>query len=75
MKTILDNQGTIKNYQSLHSKIYIFDDSNAVITSGNLTYGGLINNYEYGVLIKDENDVKNVLSDFIISLTAILQVI
>ena len=42
-----------KNVHNLHAKLFIFDDT-AIITSGNLTPGGLKNNLEYGVLIHDE---------------------
>ena len=64
LNTILKNNGIIKNYQSLHSKVYIFDEKQAIITSGNLTNGGMNTNYEYGVLIKDENNVASVVQDF-----------
>lgn len=64
LDTILKNNGIIKNYQPLHSKVYIFDENQAIITSGNLTNGGMNTNYEYGVLIKDENNVGSVLHDF-----------
>ena len=64
LSTILNNNGTIKNYHSLHAKMYIFDDKQAIVTSGNLTYGGLNANYEYGVLIKDKNNVANITHDF-----------
>ena len=64
LDTILKNNGIIRNYQPLHSKVYIFDENQAIITSGNLTNGGMNTNYEYGVLIKDENNVGSVLHDF-----------
>lgn len=64
LNSILENSGIIKNYQPLHSKVYIFDQKQAIITSGNLTNGGLNTNYEYGVLIKDENNVKSIIQDF-----------
>lgn len=67
---IIKNNGKISNHQKLHSKIYIFDDNIAIISSGNLTNGGLINNYEYGLLIDDKtmlleitDDYKNLLND------------
>lgn len=63
LNKIIISGGNIKNYQKLHSKIYIFDDKIAVISSSNLTNGGLINNFEYGVLIDDEN-VNNVVNDY-----------
>lgn len=64
LNVILDNNGIIRNHQPLHSKIYVFDNTQAIITSGNLTYGGLNSNYEYGILIRDENNVSNVIQDF-----------
>jgi hypothetical protein len=60
---IIKSGGNVKNYQKLHSKIYIFDDNIAIVSSSNLTNGGLINNYEYGVLVDDEN-VNNIVNDF-----------
>ena len=41
-----------KNVPNLHAKLFIFDDA-AIITSGNLTPGGLKNNLEYGILVQD----------------------
>jgi HKD family nuclease len=64
LELILNLNGTISNFQKLHSKIYIFDDEVAIITSGNLTNGGLLTNYEYGVLIEEEQYLKNIVFDF-----------
>lgn len=46
---ILQNKGVLTNYPKLHSKIYLFDSKRVVITSSNLTNGGLLSNYEYGI--------------------------
>ena len=46
------------------TKMYIFDNKQAIVTSGNLTYGGLNSNYEYGVLLTDKSNVENVTHDF-----------
>lgn len=64
LQIIIDKKGTIKNFQKLHSKIYIFDDELAVISSGNLTNNGLYNNFEYGVLIEDKMFVSEIVSDY-----------
>lgn len=64
LNTILDNNGIVRNHQPLHSKIYVFDETHAIVTSGNLTYGGLNTNYEYGVLIRDKNNVSSIIQDF-----------
>lgn len=42
-----------KSIQNLHAKLFIFDNA-AVVTSGNLTPGGMRNNIEYGVIIRDD---------------------
>lgn len=62
---ILNNNGIVKNHSRLHSKIYIFDNDKAIVTSSNLTNGGLITNFEYGVLIEESHIVRKVSDDFI----------
>jgi hypothetical protein len=47
-----ENRCRQKNVPNLHAKLFIFDDA-AIITSGNLTPGGLRNNLEYGILVQD----------------------
>lgn len=61
---ILDTDGEVYNAGNLHAKVYLFDDVRAVITSANLTNGGLRNNYEYGILVEDADDVNNIANDF-----------
>lgn len=48
---------------NLHAKVYVSDKKEAIITSGNLTAGGLFNNYEYGVRIFDKKQVGYIFSD------------
>jgi hypothetical protein len=64
LELIISNNGRIKNFPKLHSKIYLFDEKQAVITSGNLTNGGLLRNYEYGILTDEPNTIKEICSDF-----------
>lgn len=64
LEHILDNEGIIKNYPRLHSKMYVFDDTQAVVTSANLTNGGLLTNYEYGIFIDDKKLVDKISHDF-----------
>lgn len=47
----------------LHAKVYVVDEDVAVITSANLTDGGLINNFEYGVLIENREVVNAIKKD------------
>lgn len=37
----------------LHAKVYVADRARAIVTSGNLTYGGLMGNHECGLLVDD----------------------
>ncbi|MCU0427830.1 MAG: phospholipase D-like domain-containing protein [Candidatus Kapabacteria bacterium] len=69
---ILSRRGIVKNYPRLHSKIYIFDDSHAVVTSGNLTNGGLTSNFEYGIFIDEQSLVNDIVSDFTVLSTSSL---
>jgi HKD family nuclease len=50
---------------SLHAKIYISDKRIAIITSANLTKGGLVGNYEYGASLSDPKNVEDILDDAI----------
>ncbi|MFN0130941.1 MAG: phospholipase D-like domain-containing protein [Phycisphaerales bacterium] len=47
----------------LHAKVYIADCNRAVVTSGNLTAGGLGRNYEYGILVSDATLAAAIESD------------
>lgn len=48
-----------------HAKVYIADGRQAIITSGNLTRGGLETNYEYGVKLTDRASVGKIRSDLL----------
>ena len=47
----------------LHAKVYVADDDSAIVTSANLTAGGLHRNYEYGVKILDGRIVQQISQD------------
>ncbi len=47
----------------LHAKVYIADSKCAIITSGNLTAGGLERNHEYGVVTSDPKIVAQIRED------------
>ncbi len=64
IENIINQNGTVKNHPKLHSKIYLFDDEKVIITSGNLTTGGLIKNYEYGIYTDNNFVVSQVVADF-----------
>ena len=44
----------------LHAKVYVADESRAVVTSANLTDGGLFFNYEFGVRLDNPATVRQV---------------
>lgn len=47
----------------LHAKVYIFDNSFAVVGSANLTRSGLDSNYEYSVGVHDKQLVSRIRAD------------
>lgn len=65
LESLIKEKGIIRNIPKLHSKIYLFDNSKVIITSGNLTSGGLVNNYEYGIYTEDRTITDQVCKDFI----------
>jgi hypothetical protein len=65
LRSLLDvRQGArIFHLPRLHAKVYIADTRAAIVTSGNLTAGGLIQNYEYGLRVSDPAFVQSIRSD------------
>ena len=47
----------------LHAKAYVADGRQAIVTSANLTAGGLWRNYEYGVRVQEPRTVAAILQD------------
>ena len=47
----------------LHAKVYVADTATAIVTSANLTFGGVRANYEYGIQITDTDTVAQIRSD------------
>ena len=65
IEMLINNKSTVINYQRLHAKIYLFDKKKAIITSANLTNNALFQNYEYGILInEDEETINTIYRDF-----------
>jgi hypothetical protein len=54
---------TLTHLPRLHAKVYIADDRAAIITSGNLTVGGLATNFEYGIALNESSLVRQVKID------------
>ncbi len=64
IETLLRGGTKVHSLHRLHAKIYIFDEMQAVVTSANLTHGGLVSNYEYGLLLSETTLVKEIIEDF-----------
>lgn len=58
-------QVKISSLGRLHAKVYLIDDKIGIITSANLTGGGLISNFEYGVLIDDREVISTIKEDML----------
>ena len=54
---------TVRHLRYLHAKAYVADEHTAIVTSANLTNGGLRRNHELGVAITDTDGVKDIAED------------
>ena len=54
---------TIRHLRYLHAKAYVADGHTAIVTSANLTNGGLYRNYELGVAVTDPDGVRDIAED------------
>ena len=54
---------TVRHLRYLHAKAYVADEHTAIVTSANLTNGGLFRNHELGVAITDPGGVKDIAED------------
>lgn len=54
---------TVRFLPSLHAKVYVADEKQAIVTSGNLTVSGLERNFEYGSLFTDRDVVSRIRED------------
>lgn len=54
---------SVRHLRYLHAKAYVADDHTAIVTSANLTNGGLWRNYELGVEITDPQEVSEIAAD------------
>ncbi|MEM3396887.1 MAG: phospholipase D-like domain-containing protein [Thermoplasmata archaeon] len=58
-------QVKISSLGGLHAKVYLVDEKKGIITSANLTRGGLLTNFEYGVLIDDKKVISIIKNDML----------
>jgi hypothetical protein len=57
------SQASIFHIPGLHAKTYIADETRAIVTSGNLTAGGLYRNLEYGIQITESMLIRQMRAD------------
>lgn len=53
----------VRHLPRLHAKVYVADSRMAIVTSGNLTAGGLRQNYEYGIQLCEPRAVARIRDD------------
>ena len=59
LKFSVENRASVYGIKGLHSKVYLFDKRVAIVTSANLTNGGLKSNYECGIFLTDSTVIAN----------------
>lgn len=60
LEYILDKGGQIKGIKNLHSKLYIFDSKEAILSSANLTQAALFRNFEFGMLTSNIDAISSI---------------
>jgi len=64
LKHLVESGAKIRGVKGLHSKLYIFDNRSVIVSSANLTRGGLFNNLEFGVYIERKRIVEEAIEYF-----------
>ncbi|MFC1870152.1 phospholipase D family protein [Chloroflexota bacterium] len=64
LEYLLEVGAQVKGIRHLHSKVYVFNASNAIVTSANLTQAALIRNAEFGVESSDREFVQAAIEYF-----------
>ncbi len=64
LKFCVENEASVFGVKNLHSKVYMFDKRAAIITSANLTNGGLVSNHECGIFLTDESVIQSLHNHF-----------
>lgn len=64
LELMLDKGVAVYAVKRLHTKLYLFDDTNAVMGSANFTTSGLRRNIELSFLLSDEPSVSDKLQEY-----------
>lgn len=63
VKKLIERGTAMKSFRGLHAKVFLFDEA-AIVTSANLTEGGLRRNWEYGILLRQKKTIDRIRMDF-----------
>lgn len=63
LKLLLERGARVRGIKNLHSKMYLFGDSRAIITSANLTKAAMTRNHEFG-LVSDNPEIIKQCKDY-----------
>jgi hypothetical protein len=66
VREIAQRSGGVLSLSSLHAKVYIVDDTRALVTSANATFSGMYRNRECGIEVTVPSEVQN-LSELLVS--------
>lgn len=59
LRALLDRGASIRGIRNLHSKLYLFGEDRAIVTSANLTVAALTRNLEFGFVTSDPGVITN----------------
>ena len=54
---------TVRHLPGVHAKVYVADEDVAIVTSANLTAGGLYRNFEYGLELRSDPNARAIKRD------------
>lgn len=64
LRNLISAGACVRGIRNLHAKLYLFGESRAIITSANLTGGGLLRNPEFGVVAENRTAIESCLAYF-----------
>ncbi len=65
LRTLAQKGVKVRSLHNLHAKVYVFDETTALVTSANATFGGMRRNWECGLAMEDRQSVRD-LADLVL---------
>ena len=59
LRLLMENGGEVRGVKNLHAKLYLFGNSQAVVTSANLTEAALLRNHEFGLVAQEQRTMRD----------------